>query len=84
MMHSVKVFLFSNLREKTGEKEIRIDIRKDETVRDVLQKLVETYPALKPHLTEKIVISINHKIVDRGDLVPPDAEMALLPPVGGG
>lgn len=83
-MKSVKVLLFSNLRVKAGTKEIRVDINDQDTVEDVLKEIVKKYPALKPQLTEKIVISIDHKIVDRTDLVPSDSEMALLPPVGGG
>lgn len=83
-MHTVKILLFANLRSKAGIKELRIDIRDGDTINDLLVQLVSEYPGLKPHLTEKIVISVNHKIADRKDIIPPGAEVALLPPVGGG
>ena len=83
-MKTIKVLLFANLRTKLEQKELRIDIDTDATVDDLLAYLVAEYPVLRPHLTEKIVISINHKIADRGDIIPSGAEVALLPPVGGG
>lgn len=83
-MSTVKVLLFANLRIKAGIKELRIDIDKDTTIHELLEVLLSNYPMLKPHMTEKIVISVNHKIADRTDVVPDGAEVAILPPVGGG
>ena len=83
-MHSIKVILFSNLRIKVGERELRIDIDENSTIDDLLHKLVVMYPGIKPHLTDKIIISINHKIADKADPIPFDAEVALMPPAGGG
>lgn len=83
-MHTVKVVLFSNLRTKAGEKELRIGIDEGGTINDLLAKLLDIHPGLLPHLTEKIVIAIDHKIADRNDVIPHDAEVALLPPAGGG
>jgi molybdopterin converting factor small subunit len=83
-MHTVKVILFSNLRTKTGRKELRIDIQKNGTIADLLVAILQIYPMLRPHLTEKIIISINHKIADREDVIPVGAEVALMPPAGGG
>ena len=83
-MPLIKVLLFANLRTKAGEKELRIDMDESATVYDLLETIIGKYPILRPHITEKIVISINHKIANRTDILPQDAEVALLPPVGGG
>lgn len=83
-MHTIKVILFSNLRLKVGEKELRVDIEDQSTIADLLHMLVEMYPGIKPHLTDKIIISIDHKIADKNDPIPLDAEVALMPPAGGG
>lgn len=83
-MPLIKVLFFANLRNKAGEKELRIDIDENTTVNDLLELIIRKYPVLRPHLTEKIVISINQKIANRTDIIPHDAEVALLPPVGGG
>jgi molybdopterin converting factor small subunit len=83
-MIEVTVVLYANLRVKAGVDKVSLSMPDDTTVDDMLKKLKVQYPPLIPHLTEKIVISINQKIALRGDFLPDGAEIALLPPIGGG
>ncbi|HET59914.1 MAG TPA: MoaD/ThiS family protein [Chloroflexi bacterium] len=83
-MIDVTVVLYANLRVKAGVNSVRLSMPDNATVDDMLTNLKQQFPPLIPHLTEKIVISINKKIALRGDLLPDGAEVALLPPIGGG
>jgi molybdopterin converting factor small subunit len=83
-MIEVTVVLFANLRVKAGVDRVLLSMPDEATVNDLLQNLKLQYPPLIPHLTEKIVISINQKIALKGDFLPDGAEIALLPPIGGG
>ena len=83
-MIDVTVVLYANLRVKAGIDKAGFSLSEDATVDDLLTILKQKYPSLIPHLTEKIVISVNHKIALRGDFLTDGAEIALLPPIGGG
>jgi molybdopterin converting factor small subunit len=76
--------LYANLRVKAGVDRVRLSMPDESTVEDLLKKLKLHYPPLIPHLTEKIVISVDQKIALKGDFLPDGAEIALLPPIGGG
>ena len=83
-MNTIQVLLFANLREKAGVSSMQVTIEETATVNDVLEMVRGQYPALIPHLTEKVVIAINQQIALRSTRVPFGAEISLLPPVGGG
>lgn len=83
-MNTIHVQLFANIREKAGVSAIQLELKEDATVDDVLVAIKQLYPQLVPHLTEKIVISINQKIALRSTRLSPGAELTLMPPVGGG
>jgi len=83
-MKSIQILLFANLKEKAGISQLRLQFDDTATVDDLLAALIQRYPQIRHHLTEKIVISMNRQIVLRSDVLLPDAEVALLPPVGGG
>jgi sulfur-carrier protein len=56
------------------------------TIRELFRVLSETYPGMEPHIKRGVAVSINGKIYrDQWDTVlPPDAEIYLLPRVPGG
>lgn len=83
-MKSIHVQLFANIKEKAGVSQVDLQVDDTATVDDLLAALIRRYPQIRHHLTEKIVISMNRQIVLRSDVLLPDAEVALLPPVGGG
>ena len=55
-------------------------------VRQLLKVLGERHPTLKPHLERGLAVAINGQIYQDAWLeqIPPDAEVHLLPQIGGG
>jgi|TARA_B100000131_G_C17598584_1_gene402444 molybdopterin synthase sulfur carrier subunit len=80
----VDVSLTGPLRSAAGEA-ASIAI-KAESIRQLLRKLEEQYPAMKEHLDQGIAVSINGTMYrDDGDVpIPPNAEVVLLPRIQGG
>jgi len=56
------------------------------TIRELLRKLVERYPDMQARIDEGVAVSINGQIYrdDRGESIPQDAEVFLLPRIPGG
>ncbi len=55
-------------------------------IRELLRKLVERYPAMQRHVDEGVAVSINGEIYrdNWGEVIPPNAEIFLLPRIQGG
>lgn len=83
-MIEVTVVLYANLRVKAGIDRVVLSMPENSTVDDLLMELKSKYQALIPHLTEKIVISMNQKVALRSDRLSEGVEIVLLPPIGGG
>jgi molybdopterin converting factor small subunit len=76
--------LAGSLRDPAGgASSVSIDA---DTIRELLRKLVEQYPAMQTQLDEGIAVSINGEIYrDRwAEPLPADAEIYLLPRIAGG
>lgn len=82
MIH-VKLLFFATLRERAGTKSMDLEIPDGTTVRGLRDMLARDHPALKPSL-ETVLISINREYAENEAVVPPNAEVALFPPVSGG
>ena len=56
------------------------------TIRELLRKLVDRYPAMQGNVDEGIAVSINGDIYrdNWGEPIPVDAEIFLLPRIAGG
>jgi len=56
------------------------------SVRQLLKVLGERHPTLKPHLERGMAVAINGQLYQDAWLepIPPDAEVHLLPQIGGG
>ncbi len=79
----IKVLFFAGLRELAG-KNADFCVRDSSlTVGQLRTKLAEQYPRMKP-LLERSRVAVNDAIVEDDLLIPPDAEVAILPPVSGG
>jgi len=79
-----RVVLPSTLARFTGgEIELELDAG---NIRQLLTALAERYPALKPHLDEGFAVAIDGQIYQDTWVqpIPPDAEVHLLPQIGGG
>lgn len=79
----ISVLLFASIKEYAGTNKIFIDIADKSTVADLKHEIANRIPQLKDLLPTTLV-SINHEFAFPEDKVPPDAEVAIFPPVSGG
>lgn len=80
----VKVGIWGSLRPLAGgEAEVEVEAR---TVRDLLDRLAERHPGLKPQLDRGVAVSINGQIYRDAwfQPVPDGAEVFILPRLAGG
>jgi len=81
----MRIRVFGGLTEQVGGHHIEVDVPADGsmTVADLRAAVAAAHPHLAP-LLRRVSVAVDLEVA-RGDaLVPPDAEVALLPPVAGG
>jgi len=77
------VLLFANLREKTGQNRLEIELPEGTTVGGLKTCLIQQYPVIRAHLN-KVLVSVNRELALDGEPIPDGAEVAIMPPVSGG
>ena len=82
-MNRVKLLLFATLRDRAGTKSMELDIPADLTVQGLKDKLAMEYPNLKESMSS-VLITINREYAFDEAVIPPNAELAMFPPVSGG
>ena len=82
-MNRVKLLFFATLRDRAGTKTLEIDIPHDLTVQGLKDKISVEYPNLKESMSS-VLITINREYAFDEAVIPPDAELAMFPPVSGG
>ena len=91
----MRVKIFATLRQLMGEKDLEVRVDAGDTVRNVLEKLVVEYPAIKEHVLDddsnlqgSIIVFINGRRIEFLDgldsTVQESDQLALFPPVAGG
>jgi molybdopterin converting factor small subunit len=70
----MKVRLFARARDLARTDLLDVDVPPGATVRDLRLRIAAAHPAL----------AVNDEFADDGLILPPEAEIALLPPVSGG
>ncbi|QRG66177.1 molybdenum cofactor biosynthesis protein [Brevibacillus choshinensis] len=80
---TVTILLFAGLAERANEREIRLTLPEQASVRDLLEAVAEQHPVLAP-LLGSCFVSINHEYAASDRIIGKDDEIALLPPVSGG
>jgi molybdopterin converting factor subunit 1 len=78
-----RVKLFARARDLAGADEVSVSLPDGATVADLRRALASAYPALAG-LLARSALAVANEFADDGQLVPPGAEVALLPPVSGG
>ena len=79
----VAVQFFSQLREIVGLPQITIELAKNATVAGLLRELYARFPELKKW-DRNILVGVGVEFVDRGYLIQPNDQIAIMPPVQGG
>ena len=83
----VKVKLFANFREAVGRRELEI---KATTVKELISRIAEEYPAVTPLLFENgklrdyVHIMVNGKSANEDTEIGDGDVVAIFPPVSGG
>ena len=82
-MNRVKLLFFATLRDKAGTKALELDVPSDLTVLGLKEKLSHEYPNLRESM-KSVLITINREYAFDEAIIPPEAELAMFPPVSGG
>ena len=82
-MNRIKLLFFATIRDRAGTKSMYLDIPEDMTVRGLKDKIAEEYPHLKDSM-KSVLITIDREYAFDDAVIPPNAEMAMFPPVSGG
>jgi molybdopterin converting factor subunit 1 len=80
---TVTVHLFARARDLAGTDRAAVDLPAGATAADLRRRLAELYPALS-RLVARSALAIANEFAEESQPIPPDAEVALLPPVSGG
>jgi molybdopterin synthase catalytic subunit len=82
-MKNVEVLFFATLKERFGQNRICLSLNDESTVADLKKRLSEMKP-LASATIDRALVSINQEFAFLEDDIPPDAVVALFPPVSGG
>jgi len=78
----LRVTLFAGMAEAAGRRSVELDWEGG-TVRELRSRLTSACPAIEP-LLARSAVAIGDCYAAEADAVPPDAEVAIIPPVSGG
>jgi MoaE-MoaD fusion protein len=78
-----RVLLFANFRELVGSKHVQVSLAEGSTVKDLKLQLTTDFPVLEKAIGSAL-ISVNRQFAFDEDILPPEAEVAIFPPVSGG
>ncbi len=81
-MH-VRVQLFAVARQRAGRPVVEVDLPDGATVADLRAAIAEALPSLAA-LLDTIRFAVNADYADDTTLIPPGADLAVIPPVSGG
>ena len=82
-MKHITVLFFATFKERTGQRQVVVELPDGALVKDLKARLVELYPALAG-LTGSMLVSVDKEFAFDEDDLPDGAEAAVFPPVSGG
>lgn len=80
---NLTVRVFATLKDRLGASSIEIDLPEKVSVKTFLSNLVSEYPVLEPSL-ETIIVAVNQEFANPDQILTPEDEIVLFPPVSGG
>lgn len=82
-MNRIKLLFFATLRDRAGTRSMELEIPSDLTIQGLKDKISTEYPNLKESMSS-VLITINREYAFDEAVIPPNAELAMFPPVSGG
>ena len=82
-MNRIKLLFFATIRDRAGTKSMELVVPDDLTVQGLKDKLAEEYPNLKDSM-KSVLTTIDREYAFDEAVIPPNAELAMFPPVSGG
>ena len=79
----VTILFFAALRDKTGQRSVKLEIEPGVKIAQIKLLLVDKFPSLTG-LMEHCLASVNREYCFDETEIPADAEIAFFPPVSGG
>ncbi len=79
----ISVRLFARARDLAGSASLTLDLPESATVADLRRRLAAAVPSLAG-LLERSALAVDGEFAADSLVLPPQAEIALLPPVSGG
>ncbi len=77
------MLFFATLRDRAGTRSAELEIPDGTTVHGLKDQIARAYPGLLQAMGS-VLISVNREYAFDDAIVPPDAEVAMFPPVSGG
>jgi len=81
-LNRIKLLCFGKAREIVLYKQIDMTIPSGITVGELRTHLLEIYPALNGQLA--YAVAVNQNYAQNDEVIPSNAEVAIIPPVSGG
>jgi molybdopterin converting factor subunit 1 len=78
-----RVRLFARAKDLAGTDAVVIGLSPGATVADLRRRLAAEHPPLA-RLLPRCAVAVDGEFADDSQMLPPSAEVALLPPVSGG
>jgi molybdopterin converting factor subunit 1 len=82
-MNRVKLLFFATLRDRAGTRSMDLDIPSELTIQGLKDLISEEVPSLRESMSS-VLITINREYAFDEAVIPPNAELAMFPPVSGG
>ncbi len=79
----LRVQFYSHLRELASGSELQVDLPDGSVVADLLEKIYQQKPALRP-AGKTILVAAGLEFVDRQYPLKSDEEISIMPPLQGG
>jgi molybdopterin converting factor subunit 1 len=77
------VLLFAAARDLAGADAVTVELPAGATVADLRGELARRFPALAG-LLARSALAVNHDFAEEDQMLMPDDEIAVIPPVSGG
>ncbi len=80
---NVRVRMFAGARQAAGRDTMDLQMPEDTTVGQLRRRLATEIPQMSG-LVERAMFAVDAEYAADGQKIPPDADVAMIPPVSGG